>query len=216
MEKALKKKAGISGAAQRTERPAPSGESFTRDEWVAMARKLLIREGIAGVKIDRLAKRLGVTRGGFYWRFSGLKDLLDALLADWLETNTKSGLTAIKSPGEPVQRFTRLMHVWIDETGFDPAYDLAVRDWARVSPKVDKAVRKTDDELVEALARLFCDAGYPSDEALIRARVVHYHQVGFYVLRVKQTRESRYKSADLYLRILTGLKGSFFDGVPPT
>ena len=214
MGKALKKAETLL-PAPRNERPAPSGESFTRDEWVAMARKLLIREGIAGVKIDRLAKRLGVTRGGFYWRFTGLKDLLDALLGNWLETNTQSALAAISSLGEPVQRFTRLMHVWIEEIDFDPAYDLAVRDWARVSPKVDNAVRKIDDRFVEALTRLFCDAGYASDEAHIRARVVHYHQVGYYALRVKQSRESRYEVADLYLRILTGLKGSFFEGVPP-
>ena len=80
MGKALKMKAETLRPAPRIERPAPSGESYTRDEWVAMARKLLIREGIAGVKIDRLAKRLGVTRGGFYWRFTGLNDLLDARL----------------------------------------------------------------------------------------------------------------------------------------
>jgi AcrR family transcriptional regulator len=198
----------------RQKRYATSGESFTRDEWVAMARKFLIRDGIAGVKIDRLAKRLGVTRGGFYWRFDGLGDLLNALLGDWHKTNTRSGLEAIRSSGEPVQRFTRLMHVWIEERDFDPAYDLAVRDWARISRKADNAVRKFDDEIVDALSALFNDAGYPADEALIRARIVYYHQVGYYALRVRQSRENRYAVADLYLRILTGLEGSFSDGAP--
>jgi hypothetical protein len=121
----------------------------------------------------------------------------------------------MKQAGSPVERFARLMHVWIDELDFDPAYDLAVRDWARVSQKAEKAVRKFDDDFVEAMTALFRDAGYPADEALIRARVVYYHQVGYYSLRVKQTRDNRYGSADLYLRILTGLEGSFFDGTPP-
>jgi AcrR family transcriptional regulator len=176
-----------------------------------MARKFLIRDGVAGVKIDRLAKRLGVTRGGFYWRFKGQSDLLDALLENWRATNTRSAIEAIRGPGTPVQRFTRLMHVWVDEIDFDPAYDLAIRDWGRVSSKAEKAVRQFDSEFVDALANLFRDADYPEDEALIRARIVYYHQVGYYALRVKQTRESRYQVADLYLRILTGFMGSFLD-----
>jgi AcrR family transcriptional regulator len=224
MAKALKRKprveasASVSSNGRRAgpvEAPKPSGESYTRDEWVAMARKMLIRDGIAGVKIDRLAKRLGVTRGGFYWRFAGQQDLLDALLDAWRETNTQSALQAVRGPGTPLERFTRLMHVWIEEIDFNPAFDLAVRDWARISPKVDKAVRQVDGHLVEALTTLFCDAGYAPDEGLIRARIVHYHQVGYYALRVKQTRDGRYAVADLYLRILTGLEGSFFDGVRP-
>ncbi|HEY3811954.1 MAG TPA: TetR/AcrR family transcriptional regulator [Caulobacteraceae bacterium] len=216
MAKALRKKAKVEALrpAPPKERPAPSGESFTREEWVAKARKLLIRDGIAGVKIDRLAKNLGVTRGGFYWRFSGLNDLLDALLEDWRTTNTRSALEALHGGGTPVQRFANLMHVWIDEIDFDPSYDLAVRDWARVSPKADQAVRKFDDEFVEAFAELFREAGYPPDEALIRARIVHYHQVGYYAMRVKQSRDARYKTGDLYLRILTGFEGKFFDEIP--
>ena len=215
MNKTLKKNVKGPLSDRRSDRRAARGDSFTRDEWVAMARKQLIREGVAGLKIDRLAKRLGVTRGGFYWRFSGLKDLLDSLLEDWVETNAQSALKALRGPGEPVQRFTRMMHVYIDEIGFDPTYDLAVREWARLSPKVDQAARKMDDDIIAGLAQLFRDARYSSDEALIRARIVHYHQVGFYALRLKQTRESRYISADLYLRILTGLEGSFFDGLAP-
>ncbi len=174
-----------------------------------MARKLLIQGGISGVKIDRIAKKLGVTRGGFYWRFKGQGDLLDTLLEDWRTTNTRSTVEALRSPGEPVKRFTRLMHVWIDEIDFDPSYDLAVRDWARVSRKADKAVRHYDSEVVEALKVLFADAGYGADEASIRARITHYHQVGYYALRVRQSRESRYQTADLYLRLLTGIEGSF-------
>jgi AcrR family transcriptional regulator len=195
---------------------ARSGESFTRDEWVAMARKLLIKDGIAGVKIDRLAKRLGVTRGGFYWRFKGQSDLFDALLENWRTSNIRSVIGAIDASGEPAERFTNLMHVWIDENDFDPSYDMAVRDWARVSHKVDRAVREYDAEFVESLTKLFCEAGYAPDEALIRARIVYYHQVGYYTLRVKQTRENRYQVANLYLRLLTGFEGAIFDSVPPS
>ena len=53
------------------------------DEWNAIARKTLIEEGIIGVKVDRLANQLGVTRGGFYHNFTDREDLLSRLLSLW-------------------------------------------------------------------------------------------------------------------------------------
>ncbi|HEY3813587.1 MAG TPA: helix-turn-helix domain-containing protein [Caulobacteraceae bacterium] len=177
---------------------------------MAAARQVLIDEGVAGVKVRRIAQRLGVTRGGFYWRFSGPAGLLDELLENWRATNAASSLAAIRSEGTPAERFGRLLFAWIDEERFDPKYDMAVREWARTSRKADLAVRRYDDELVDALAQLFVDASYDRDESLIRARIVYYHQIGYYALRVKQTRVNRYQVAHLYLRILTGFPGEQF------
>ncbi len=38
----------------------------TVQDWIKAATRMLVDEGIAGLKVDRLANRLGVTRGGFY------------------------------------------------------------------------------------------------------------------------------------------------------
>src|SRR6185369_2503859 len=59
-----------------------------RDAWLDTARQALIEEGTAGVEINKLAKRLGVSRGGFYWFFKSRKQLLDKLLAYWADTST--------------------------------------------------------------------------------------------------------------------------------
>lgn len=53
------------------------------ETWLATARDVLVEEGIAAVKVDRLAGRLGVTRGGFYHHFRDRADLLERLLAHW-------------------------------------------------------------------------------------------------------------------------------------
>ena len=41
--------------------------SLNREQWVAAAVDLLVDGGIDQVRVDVLAKRLGVTRGSFYW-----------------------------------------------------------------------------------------------------------------------------------------------------
>ena len=57
--------------------------TLSREAWIAAARKVLEKRGIAEVKIDRLARQLKVTRGSVYFHFSSLQDLHDGLLQEW-------------------------------------------------------------------------------------------------------------------------------------
>src|SRR5579859_3355669 len=59
-----------------------------REIWLDTARQALIEEGTAGIEINKLAKRLGSSRGGFYWFFKDRAQLLDELLAYWARTGT--------------------------------------------------------------------------------------------------------------------------------
>jgi len=176
-----------------------------RQGWLDAARAILIREGIAGVKVDRIARRLKVTRGGFYWFFDSHKQLLDALLADWEERNTEGFKAVLRESGRNgMAEFQALVDLWLNEKNYSPAWDAAVRDWARVSSKVANAVRRTDDIRIDVLRQLFLDMGYEKQEAFVRARICYFHQVGYYALGVRESREERLRLMPLYSRVLTG------------
>jgi len=176
-----------------------------RQGWLDAARAILIREGIAGVKVDRIARRLKVTRGGFYWFFDSHKQLLDALLADWEERNTEGFKAVLRESGRNgMAEFQALVDLWLNEKNYSPAWDAAVRDWARVSSKVANAVRRTDDIRIDVLRQLFLDMGYEEQEAFVRARICYFHQVGYYALGVRESREERLRLMPLYTRVLTG------------
>ena len=71
-------------------KPRGAGNGFcplSRESWIAAALSVLEKRGIAAVKIDALAKRFRVTRGSFYFHFSGLDDLREALLETWRSCN---------------------------------------------------------------------------------------------------------------------------------
>src|SRR5882762_4322755 len=55
--------------------------------WLEAAKVVLIEEGIGMVKVDRLARRLKVTRGGFYYHFKSHHALLEDLLKRWRTQN---------------------------------------------------------------------------------------------------------------------------------
>lgn len=176
-----------------------------REAWLNAARDALIREGIQGVEIGKLARRLKVTRGGFYWFFDSRKQLLDELLADWERTNNAAFLQFMEgtlASGDDELR--TLANAWISEREYDPAWDAAVRDWARASTKVANAVRRVDESRIAIMTKIFARMGYQGDEAVVRARVAYFHQVGYYVLGMKESLDERLRLLPIYLKILTG------------
>jgi AcrR family transcriptional regulator len=182
-------------------RKAPLG----REAWLLAARDALIREGIGGVEVGKLARRLKATRGGFYWFFDSRKQLLDELLADWERSNSAAFKAVLRDRGHNgIAEFQAIVEIWIHEAGYSPAWDSAVRDWARGSTKVANAVRRVDEERIGVLKQVFADMGYPDDEAFVRARITYFHQVGYYAMGVQDTLQRRLQLLPLYTRVLTG------------
>ncbi|MGV3479508.1 MAG: TetR/AcrR family transcriptional regulator [Sphingobium sp.] len=173
-------------------------------DWIAAAREMLIEGGISAVQINPLAARLGVTRGGFYWRFKNRQDLLDHLLREWRDGNVRAFLRAADRAGTPVDRYRRIVRLWMEGRDFDAALDSAIRQWGRVEPDVAEQVLLADEECIAALARIFVDARQDEVEATVRARIVYFHQIGYWALGIRETQEQRRALAPVYTRLLTG------------
>jgi AcrR family transcriptional regulator len=178
-----------------------------REAWLGAARRALIEEGTAGVEINKLAKRLGVSRGGFYWFFKSRQQLLDELLAHWAKEGTVLFERVLRSSSDGVRQIQALNRLWIDESEYDPRWDGAVRDWARTSASVFKVVAAVDRKRIALIREMFVNLGYRGRDAQIRARVMYYHQVGYYALGIRESRKRRLELLPFYVRALTGREG---------
>jgi AcrR family transcriptional regulator len=190
---------------KRASRTRKKRKPLGREIWLDTARKALVEEGTAGVEINKLAKRLGVSRGGFYWFFKSRKQLLDELLAYWADTSTvlfERILQASRHDG--MRAYKEITYLWINESEYDPKWDGAVRDWARTSTAVLKVVQSVDDRRIAYLEQMFLTLGYKGKDAHIRARIMYYHQVGYYALGVRESRKQRLDLMPFYTKALTG------------
>ncbi len=173
--------------------------------WVETARDVLVEEGIDAVKVDRLASRLGVSRGGFYHHFTDRADLLARLLRLWQDTVAfvPDGL-APATPRAAVDAIDALVEHLITEDGYDPRFDMAVRAWSHADAQVAQAVEAVDTARLERLERLFKALGCKPQEARIRARVFYFHQIGYYAIGLQETVQVRRRQLDNYVQILCG------------
>lgn len=176
----------------------------SRDAWLEAARRALIEEGTAGVEINKLAKRLNTSRSVFYWLFRSRNQLLDELLEMWVRNGTVLFERIVASPASGLELYEELADMWVKETEYDPRWDGAIRDWGRTSKEVLEAVRKVDSLRINAIEKIFRRMGYDGKEAHIRARVMYYHQVGYYALGVVESQEARRALLPYYRKVLTG------------
>ncbi|MFN3463335.1 MAG: TetR/AcrR family transcriptional regulator, partial [Terricaulis sp.] len=80
--------------------------------WIEAAFDALAEGGIDAVRVDPLAKNLGVTRGSFYWHFADRAALHTAMLKEWRKRQSYQVGSRIESqtsaPEERLQRTLKL------------------------------------------------------------------------------------------------------------
>jgi AcrR family transcriptional regulator len=198
---------GLGLGADLAEKSAPFGNvKVTRNDWLDRALSVLEIEGVARVTILNLSERLGVSRSSFYWYFRNRDDLLDALLARWEGLNTRSIVTQAEAPAASInEAVCNVFRCWINPGIFSPRLDFAIREWARHSQRVRKSLDHSDIERTAAIQAMFERFGYREHDALVRARVLYYMQIGYYALDIREPIEARLALTPLYLVAITGV-----------
>ncbi|MDE0318596.1 MAG: TetR/AcrR family transcriptional regulator [Acidimicrobiaceae bacterium] len=177
---------------------------LSADDWVTAALEVLVSDGISAVKILPLAKRLGVTRGSFYWHFENHEALLNRLLEVWEETNSGSIIRAATLEGSIVDRYVALMRCWLGFERFDPRLEVAVRNWGRSNPELWQRLREADERRVDAFVAMLSPEVPGPTMALHRARTMYYLQMGWYELEVDVPLDARIESCTYYFEIYVG------------
>jgi len=124
-----------------------------REDWLRAARLALLRGGVEAVRVERLARHLGVTKGSFYWHFKDRDDLLELLLREW-ESEVPQMLSEVSrgSRREKIHALVRLVErrVNLSEEGEVPS-DAAIFAWASIDQKVGRRVNKAEELRIQLL-----------------------------------------------------------------
>lgn len=190
----------------KTKKKIPSrGRRLGRDAWITAAKDALINGGVDSIKIERLAATLNAERGTFYHHFDNREMLLEELLEHWKANNSRPYEDAMAlEDSDAIAKMEYINNMWLEEKTYDPDYDAGMRDWARTDKKIARVVRRVEQKRIKMLETVFLDLGYDGNEALVRARVAYFHQVGYLALGLGETRKRRRELAPFYLDIFLG------------
>ena len=193
----------LRAVAERGAHPQERNQ-LQRFDWLRTALDIFVAEGIDAVRITRLADDLGVTRGSFYWHFQNRADLIDSLVSYWKDKNTAAITGSMAQAVSLADGIFRFFETCIDAAQFDPRLDLALREWARRSESIHRLVESEDQARIDALCEFYRRFDYPMPQALIRARVLYYSQIGFYALGTRESIQTRLGYTEAYFEAFTG------------
>ncbi len=151
-----------------------------RDAWVAGAVEVLAEEGIAGLRVEVLAKRLKVTKGSFYWHFTDRRDLLLAVLSHWKEGRIRDIIKQTRAQaGRELEQIYHVIDVYsASRSRRGMMIELAVRDWARRDAEAGAIVAEVDDVRLRCARELFLACGVPMEEASSRCMLLYAYVFG--------------------------------------
>lgn len=179
----------------------------TREDWLNVARDVLVSDGVAEVKVLALGTRLEVSRSSFYGYFKSRKHLLDALLDDWENRNTRTIVENTSAPAASIsEAVCNFFRCFLDPDLFDRGLDFAIREWSRRDGAVRQRIDAADATRLKAVAAMFERFGYSDYDADIRARILYFMQLGYHALELREPMDARLARLEGYLRGFTGVE----------
>jgi AcrR family transcriptional regulator len=196
------------GIVSKRSKAESKAEDVSQD-WVAAGFAELARgAGVDNLRVEVLAERLGVTKGGFYRRFKDRRALLDAILETWRDGRIAAiQRQAEEGGGSPVERLRFLARIYTEranEQGI--AIELAIRQWARSDPIAAAAVATVDATRLKISSSLFRSAGIPAQDADARAVLFYAFLFGQSLMFFDESPRKRASLISACTKVLTELE----------
>jgi AcrR family transcriptional regulator len=161
---------------------------LSADDWAQAALDQIAEQGVASVAVEPLARRLGVTKGSFYWHFPSRDALLIAALERWEKVEQETVFGQLEPIPDPRERLRALFRLVAHEYKSHIVYSELLK--ALAHPAVQPVIGRVSERRLDFLTASFRQTGLNRVDAQNRARLTYAAFVGFLQLNLQlhQTR----------------------------
>ena len=156
-----------------------------RRAWIEQGLAALSTGGPDAVRIEVLAKALGVTKGGFYGYFADRDALLTEMLDLWEDEATETIIARVEAPGRDARAKVNRLRTVIG-SGPGPttgvAVDQAIRGWSRRDPAVAERLRRVDNRRMDYLRTLYRSICTNEDDVEARSLLSYSLWIGRHLI----------------------------------
>lgn len=161
-----------------------SGGRYARADWIRTAWEILHEDAAERLPIAEIARRMGVTKGSFYWHFEDRSDFQQAMLAHYRDAQTDMVIRAMrKVEGSAAERLRRL--ILFIAHNIDANLERTVFDWATLDAGVARALKEEYQRRADFVAELLRRAGVAPKEARSRGLAFASMIMGWYLTRTE-------------------------------
>jgi len=148
---------------------------LTAQDWIDFALMMLAHEGFDALKADVLARKLGVSRGSFYWHFTDLGAFHARVIEHWKQVATEAIIADI----ERYQSLEERLEVLLRRAfGQSAALEIRMRAWADNNAEAAQALDDVDHRRRAYIEQLLLGAGIAPPLAATRTQVLYWAYLG--------------------------------------
>jgi len=157
--------------------------TLSASDWELAALDLIAEKGVAALAVEPLARRLGITKGSFYWHFASRDELLEHALKRWEQRDLEHLARSLDSD-QPADE--RLAEFILRTSRQNRSHQIhaalcAASDHPRVKPYIERITERR----LQYLTRAFRELGMDEEAARHRARLTYTSYVGYIQLQIR-------------------------------
>jgi AcrR family transcriptional regulator len=175
-----------------------------RADWIEEGLRALGDGGPDAVRVEPLAKTLGLTKGSFYWHFDDRQALLEKLLGTWEKRMIDDVIERVETEGGDAKARLRLLFsvASAKDARTMARAELAIRDWARTDKKVAARLQRVDNRRMDYMRSLFAEFSDDDDEVEARCLLTFSLFVGSGFIHTEHGARSRREVTELAMALL--------------
>jgi AcrR family transcriptional regulator len=173
-----------------------------RTSWIEEGLRAIDAGGPDAVRIEPLARALGITKGGFYWHFDDRRALLDEMLDAWERESVDEVIESVEGGGGDARAKLRRLSAIASASDEVLRIDLAIRDWARRDKAVARRLRRIDNRRMDYMRSLFGAFCPDEDEVEVRCMLAFSLWIGNHFIAADHGGRSRADALELAFRWL--------------
>jgi len=160
-----------------------------KKDWIKLGYSLFSKEGIKGINIEKMAKKLACNKSSFYWYFKTKAIFIDEIVRYWIQNETEQVINYTNKGSSINEKIAKFLTIAFKN---DPYLEFIfyLKRYAIKNTKYQLIIDDIDERRLNYTTKLFTELGYSKKEATIKASIFYKYLIGYHemIRHKKQTK----------------------------
>lgn len=164
----------------------------TKEDWLKLGYQLFSEQGISGIVVEQMSKKLKVNKSSFYWHFKSKKDYVDAIVTYWTTTSTNQIIELVESQKTPKKRFQKLVELAFGKDDFLD-FIFFLKRYARKHKPIQFIIDEIDHQRIQYVKNILIEMNFSVAEAEIKSQLFYKYLIGYHEMIRFKKQSKNYK-----------------------
>ncbi len=148
-------------------------------DWVKLGFELFATNGVSGLIVDTMAKRLNCNRSSFYWHFKSKKEFIREIIDYWIHIDTTQIIDETNHTDNAAEQLKRLIEIVFRK---DPNIDFIfyLKRYAQKEKAIQNIIDQIDQQRIAYVESLLTAMGHDEFNAKIKAGLFYKYLIGYH------------------------------------